>query len=185
MLVEHGAKVNGSDPWTPVEEALYWGMLAGAKRLVELGAEIRSLRAAAGLGAMTELEEFFDGDTLSNSAGAILSPFGDGVKGHGSSDAQVLLDNALAVASTNNQVDAAALLLDRGADVSSYPLGLHHGGTALHAAAWQGHEAVATLLLERGADRAAPDTSEDKSTAADWASWNGFPDLAKLLQPPT
>ncbi len=47
------------------------------------------------------------------------------------------------------QVDVAALLLDRGADVESKT---KDALTALHYAARYGHLDVATLLLDRGAD---------------------------------
>ncbi len=62
----------------------------------------------------------------------------------------------LFIACGEGQVDAARLLLDKGADVNRAD---YHGSTPLHLACAAGHLDVARLLLEKGAevDRATKD----------------------------
>ena len=54
-------------------------------------------------------------------------------------------------------LEAARLLLDRGADPGAINTNDHWGTTPLHAAAHANHKEIARLLLERGADVAARD----------------------------
>jgi ankyrin repeat protein len=54
-------------------------------------------------------------------------------------------------------LDAARLLLERGAEVDSLRSGGHYGTTPLHAAAHGNHRDIVRLLLEHGASAAAKD----------------------------
>ncbi len=151
--------------------------------LLDRGAAIPNLRAAAGLGRVDEMLRFFDdAGSLRPGAGEIHSPFGmleDA--GLGKGDQQVL-DNALVYSAMGGRLGAAEFLLDRGADVRVNPLGFHFQGTALHWAAIRGHRAVCELLLERGADPASEDLTIH-STAAGWAAHEGHEALAEFLVP--
>jgi ankyrin repeat protein len=62
--------------------------------------------------------------------------------------------------------DAVALMLDLGFPIESRG---SDGGTALHAAAYGGHAGTVRLLLERGADREACDTTW-AGTPLEWAA---------------
>jgi ankyrin repeat protein len=83
----------------------------------------------------------------------------------------------LDVAAANNRFDVAVLLLERGADV--HAAGRH--GTALHAAASQGHVALMTLLLNHGAD-ARSQSEEGRHSPLHLASLGrGHLDAVRLL----
>jgi len=56
-----------------------------------------------------------------------------------------------------------------------------YGRATVHSAAGAGHVAVAELLVERGADKAAGDSGGE--TAAELAASRGHVELAALLQP--
>jgi ankyrin repeat protein len=75
------------------------------------------------------------------------------------------------------------LLLDAGEDPNRYsPPGGHSHATPLHQAALAGHEAVARLLLERGARPDIPDLHHD-ATPSGWAAYAGHEALAQELAP--
>jgi cytochrome c len=75
----------------------------------------------------------------------------------------------------NGHVEAAALLLTRGADVN---LSSKWGGPPLFRAAWKGHRELLALLLANGADPLAAFNTE---TALHKASDSGCLDCVKLL----
>ncbi|KAI0181782.1 hypothetical protein GGR52DRAFT_55354 [Hypoxylon sp. FL1284] len=80
-------------------------------------------------------------------------------------------------AATFGLADVAARLLADGADPDAP--GSRFGGTALHGAAWRGHEAAARLLLEAGAD---PDRLDGERTSPlRLAVYTGNAALVRLL----
>ena len=81
----------------------------------------------------------------------------------------------LQYAATWGQVEAARLLLARGAGLTSA-----NGWTPLHYAAAEGHEAVARLLIDHGADVNAPAASDD-STPLHGAIIKRRTDVARVL----
>ncbi len=74
FLLAAGAMVESGAPWTPLEESVYWAHsdLSFWLRSVH-GAQVLSLRAAAGLGEVAEMERFLDGDLPAPGAGPALS----------------------------------------------------------------------------------------------------------------
>lgn len=76
--------------------------------------------------------------------------------------------------------DAVRLGLELGADVNAVACS-GHGETALHAAAGDGHLAIARLLVRAGADLTARDSSFD-STPLGWAEHCEQPALVEYLQ---
>jgi len=94
---------------------------------------------------------------------------------------QVALDDALMFACVCGQLDAARLLVTRGArgDVLLAPGG-RTPRTALHEAANRGHRAIVQQLVAAGART---DVREPRwnGTAADWATVGGHPEIALLL----
>ena len=71
-------------------------------------------------------------------------------------DRQQIVDNALVYAAAWCRIDAANLLLARGANINARPAGFDFTGTPLHYAALNGRWKMTAFLLEHGADPAAP-----------------------------
>ncbi|MGD9985377.1 ankyrin repeat domain-containing protein [Pseudonocardia sp.] len=100
--------------------------------------------------------------------------------------AQVVADRAgvIVVAAADGRRRGVELLLDLGVPVDTRGRGDAAGGerwhTALHEAAFRGDEAMATLLLDRGADPAVRDARFD-ATPAGWAAHAGHTRLAAVL----
>ena len=87
-------------------------------------------------------------------------------------DAEPYNGTALHWAVARRRPEAAAWLLDHGADIDRRAgFGGTRGVTPLHvAAAWEGSPDCARLLLERGADRTIKDAEQD-GTPASWAAF--------------
>ena len=49
LLLDHGAAIDGTGGWSPLEEALYWNNKDVIALLLERGAKVQNLRTAAGL----------------------------------------------------------------------------------------------------------------------------------------
>lgn len=180
FLIESGAAFDGEDVWTPLEEALYWANDDTAKLLIDRGARIRSLAAAAGLGNAEALDHFLAGDPLHPEAGPIRSPFAETVPDDLADDPAAIIDHALVMAANNGQIEAARRLVAAGARTNSRPPGYHWQGTALHAAVWRGDREMVQWLLSIGADPAIRDGLA-RSDAAGWAAHHGHPHLIELL----
>ncbi|MBN1457394.1 MAG: ankyrin repeat domain-containing protein [Sedimentisphaerales bacterium] len=84
---------------------------------------------------------------------------------------------ALHIAALYDQVDAAKLLIDSGADIE---VKAYMGFTPLHTAAYEGNTDMVTLLLDNGADKTAE--TEHSQTAQDIAIDLGSRSLITLLQ---
>jgi ankyrin repeat protein len=200
LLIDRRAAVDGTGGWTPLEEALYWNSKNVLALLLERGARVQNLRTAAGLGRTDLIENYFNADgTLKPEAGKINWPWGDleaiensnhDAKGKESlaarvnswsQDRQGIINNAFVYSCMHGHIDAAQLLLDKGAEINVIPGGFDYAGTGLHYAALNGHRSTVEFLLEHGADRNVKDTKVG-STAAGWAEYGGHPDLLDLLR---
>ena len=181
LLLDHGAAIDGVASWTPIEEALYWNSRDVLALLLERGAKVQNLRTAAGLGRTDLIESYFNADgTVKPEAGKINWPFGDNVNSW-SQDTQAIVNNAFVYACMHGHLDAAQLLLDKGAEINVIPNGFDYAGTGLHYAALNGHRAMVEFLLARGADRNIKDTKVN-STAAGWADHGGHAELRDFLR---
>ena len=200
LLLDHGAAIDGTGGWSPLEEALYWHSKDVIALLVERGAKVQNLRTAAGLGRTDLIEGFFNADgTLKPEAGKINWPWGDlesiaasnhdeaGKQSLGSrvkawsQDQQGIVNNAFVFACMHGHIDAAKLLLDHGAQINAIPGGFDYAGTGLHYAALNGYRAMVDFLLESGADKNIND-SKTGSPPANWADYGGHPEIRDLLR---
>lgn len=200
LLLDRGAAVDGDGGWSPIEEALYWNSRDALALLLSHGARIRNLRVAAGLGRTDAITAFFAPDgSLTPETGKIEWPFGDAEailqSNHPAAikrslvervrawpqTRQAIVDNAFVYACMHGHIDAAALLLERGAAIDAVPFGFDYAGTGLHYAAMNGHRAIVEFLLKRGADVTVRDAKLG-APAAGWAAHGGHPEIAQLLR---
>ena len=199
LLLDHGAALDGTGGWSPIEEALYWNSKDVLALLLERGAAVQNLRIAAGLGRTDLIEGYFNADgSLRPEAGKINWPWGgletiarsnfdqagrqklaDQVN-EWSQDRQGIINNAFVYACMHGHIEAARLLLQKGAEIDVVPGGFDYAGTGLHYAALNGQRAMVEFLLQQGADREVKDTKVG-STAAGWAEHGGHPELRDLL----
>lgn len=199
LLLDRGAAIDGTGGWSPLEEALYWNSRKMIALLLERGAKITNLRTAAGLGRTDLIESYFNADgSLKPEAGRINWPWGglDAIANSNhddkgkkslsdrvnswSQDRQGIVNNAFVYACMHGHIDAAKLLLEKGAEINVVPGGFDYAGTGLHYAALNGHRTMVEFLLGHGADRNVRDTKVG-STAAGWAEHGGHTDLRDLL----
>lgn len=161
VLIDHGAAVapTGAGRWTsPLITALVFGFTDAAQTLVQRGAPVDTLSAAAGLGRTGDVTR--------------MLPSADAGDRH----------RALALAAQLGHVDGVAALLDAGEDPNRYnPPGAHAHSTPLHQAIAAGHLAVVRLLVERGARPEVRDTIYD-ATALGWANHCNRPEIAAYLE---
>lgn len=200
LLLDRGAAIDGTGGWSPLEEALYWNSKDVVALLVERGAKVQNLRMAAGLGRTDLIESYFNPDgTLKPEAGKINWPWGDletiAQSNHPadgkqslsdrvnawSQDRQGIINNAFVYACAHGHIDAAKLLLEKGAEINVVAGGFDYAGTGLHYAALNGQRAMVEFLLNQGADRNVKDTKVG-STSAGWAEYGGHKDLLELLR---
>jgi hypothetical protein len=195
-LLDAGASINGSGGWSPLEEALYWGNDGVIDLLLKRGASIHNLRIASALGRVDLIEGFFNRNgTLKPDAGKIDWPFGDPLTlnlakpikeellakiARWSNTSQNIMNNAFVYACMHNRLEAAKLLLQKGADINAIPPGFDYAGTALHYAALRGHRTMVDFLLEHGADPNVKDSKVNNSPAG-WAAYAGHQDLKEHL----
>jgi ankyrin repeat protein len=200
LLLDRGAAIDGAGGWSPLEEALYWNNQNVVALLLERGAKVQNLRTAAALGRTDLIQNYFNTDgSLKPEAGKIDWPFGSlesiaaanrppavtqSLSDHinaWSQDRQGIINNAFVYACMHGHIDAAQLLLDKGAEINKVPGGFDYAGTGLHYAALNGHRAMVEFLLDHGADKSVKDTKVG-STAAGWAEYGKHPELLDLLQ---
>src|ERR1700730_7350408 len=195
LLLDSGAAIDGTGGWSPLEEALYWNSRDVLALLLERGAAVQNLRIAAGLGRTDLIGGYFNTDgSLKTEAGKINWPWGDLESNLGqpgredmlarinewSQDRQGIIDNAFVYACMHGHIEAAHLLLQKGAQINVVPGGFDFAGTGLHYAALNGQRAMVEFLLQQGADRDVKDTKVG-STAAGWAEHGGHLELRDLL----
>ena len=77
-------------------------------------------------------------------------------------------------------MDAAKLLLKRGAQINAIPPGFDYAGTGLHYAALNGHREMVEFLIAQGAKVDVKDTKVN-STPAGWAEHGGHEGLGQFL----
>ncbi len=195
-LLDAGAEINGMGSWSPLEEALYWSSNDVRDLLLKRGASVHNLRIAAGLGRTDLIESFFNSDgSLKPEAGKIAWPFGDPQDSNlpaqikeelqakieaWSNESQNIINNAFIYACMHNRIDAAKLLLDKGAEINTIPPGFDYAGTGLHNAAVNGHRAMVEFLIENAADENMRDEKVN-GTPAGWADYGGHGELKVYL----
>ena len=197
LLIDAGAALNGSGRWSPLEEALYWGNQGMVDLLLDRGASVQNLRIASGLGRVDLIEGFFNNDgSLKPEAGKIAWPFEEPEKSNLPSkikeelqgkiaawrnDRQSIVNNAFVYACMHGSIDAARLLLQKGAEIDAIPHGFDYAGTALHHAAVNGHRAMVEFLIAEGANVNVKDTKVG-GTPAGWAEYGGHLELRDFLK---
>jgi ankyrin repeat protein len=151
VLCDYGADPNGA-----VLPALYHGAFDGASALLRAGAK-DDLAIAAATGRADDARD-------------LLAASGDETR-----------QRALALAAQFGHREIVRMLLDAGEDPNRYsPPGGHSHATPLHQAALAGHDAVARLLVERGARLDIEDVHYH-GTPGDWAAYAGHAALAEEL----
>ncbi|MDQ3174888.1 MAG: ankyrin repeat domain-containing protein [Acidobacteriota bacterium] len=98
-----------------------------------------------------------------------------------SNDSRDILNNAFVYACMHNRLEAAELLLQKGADIDAVPPGFDYSGTGLHYAALRGHRTMVELLLEHGANPNVKDPKVNNSPAG-WAAYGGHKGLSDYLE---
>lgn len=200
VLLDSGAVIDGTGGWLPIEEALYWNSWNVLELLLERGAAVQNLRIAAGLGRTDLIEGYFNDDgSLKPEAGKINWPWGgletiansnhdqagkqslsDRVNDW-SQDSHGIINNAFVYACMHGHIEAAKLLLAKGAEISVVPGGFDYAGTGLHYAALNGYQAMVEFLLQNGANREVKDTKVG-SDGAGWAEHGGHLEIRDLLK---
>ena len=197
LMLDRGANINGTGTWSPLEEALYWNNRGVIDLLLERGASVHNLRMASALGRTELMESFFESDgKLKAEAGKIDWPFGKFEKSSlnsrikdelrakvagWSDDQQDIVNNAFVYACMHNQLEAAQLLLEHGAQIDAIPPGFDYSGTGLHYAAHNGHRPMVEFLIKQGARVDIKDTKVN-STAAGWAEHGGHAAIKEYLE---
>jgi len=97
-----------------------------------------------------------------------------------SNDRQSVINNAFVFACMHGHIEAAKLLLQKGAEMNAIPEGFDYAGTGLQNAALNGHRTMADFLIEHGADVNVKDAKVG-SNAAGWADYGGHPELKEYL----
>jgi ankyrin repeat protein len=181
-LIAAGASVHLSasgDGGTPLVQGLFYGAVAATERLASEAVTPGNLRTAAGLGRLDLIDQFIIGGKLSPAAGQhrqFYRPHNEFPAWTPSANPQEWLDEALIYAARNGRVDAAARLIDLGANVNAIP----YFASALHFAAHDGRREIVELLLDHGADATLIDRKYN-GIAEDWARHSGQNDIAQLL----
>jgi Ankyrin repeats (3 copies) len=184
LLLDSGAAIDGVTSWSPIEEALYWHNPRSVEMLLRRGASIHNLRIAAGLGRTDVIEAFFNAEgSLKPEAGKVDWPWRDLHEKFFSfaQDRQAVINNAFVYACMHGHIDAATLLMNKGAQVNVIPGGFDFAGTGLHYAALNGHQAMVEFLLEQGADVRIKDEKVG-GTAAGWAEYGRHPEVSDYLK---
>jgi ankyrin repeat protein len=197
LLLDCGAAINGAGSWSPIEEALYWNNQGVIDLLLKRGASVHNLRIASGLGLIDLVAGFFNSDgSLKPEAGKIAWPFGQPdnsnlptkIKdelvtklGRWSNDRQSVVDNAFVYACMHGHIEAAQLLLQKGAQLDAIADGFDYSGTGLHYAALNGHRGMVEFLVAQGANANIKDTKVG-GTPAGWAEYGGHVELKNYLE---
>jgi ankyrin repeat protein len=160
-LIDGGASVapRGEGNWTsPIETALVFGFRDAAQALVDRGAPIETLAAAAGLGRIDDVRR--------------MLPSAPPIDRH----------RALALAAQSGHPAIVELLIDAGEDPNRYnPPGTHSHSPPLHQAIAAGQLEVVKTLIARGARLDLRDTIYQGSPL-DWAKHCQKPEIAEYLR---
>ena len=140
-----------------------------ARLLIEAGATV-DLRFAAGANRVDLMAEFFNaGGKLKQGIGHLYHPDPDTLL----TDEQILVE-ALNFAAYSGALEAAAFLLDRGADINGFAGAFRsydRGSTPLHKTVVADQLEMARFLLSRGADSLVGDVRFD-NTPYGWTNYN-------------
>ena len=154
LLLDRGADPTIETPLpggTALLHALVWGAVEIADVIAERCKAPGNLRVAAGLGDLDALAALWDvSGKLTPDAGArrgYYRPNYGWYPWQPRNSEQEILDEGLIYAATNGREEAAAYLLERGANVN----GEVYGTTALIRAAWKGRHTMIDWLLDHGA----------------------------------
>jgi len=178
ILLDAGVGLDDGEPWTAVEESLYWGHRDMAEHLVnERGARLETLVSAAMIGDLKKVRSYFNDGTLSAGALPVYFPWGP----FDDSTEEDALAQAFIMAMRHKQYDVASFLLDRGADIDGITNSHHEECTALHLAASINDIEMVDWLLERGASGSVKDTRFN-ATAQGWAEHLGRSEVAAHLK---
>ena len=196
-LLAHGVHVDGPDRMgIPMAHALFFGFTQLSEDLADRGASL-DLRFAAGLGRLKVMESFFEPDgRLRDRAGALADPYASSGRPHREKRTRhLVMHQALLFATLHGRLDAAALLLDRGASPSALVPGTDIGATCLHRLSALGSFGstgnvdeiqewrlpTIKFLLDHGAD---PNVRDDRagSTPLDWALRSKADRVAAVLR---
>lgn len=155
LLIERGAALELEFPLpgaTALIHALVWGASGRAEAIAAHCLAPMNLRVGAGLGRLDLLA------TMVTNDGALAPGAGRGRDAYrpnygwyawqSSDTPQEILDEALIYAATSGRTEAAAFLVERGADID----GVAYETRPLIRAAWRGHLETVDWLLDRGAD---------------------------------
>lgn len=146
----------GADPTGGMMPALSHGELEAAEKLIERGAKLNLVSAAA-IGKAELVQQFLDDASSEHK------------------------HQAFAMAAQHGRNEALKILLDAGEDPSRFnPAGFHAHSTPLHQAAFAGHEQTVVLLLDHGADPNIEDAIFHGKPSG-WAKHSGQTEIAKLL----
>jgi ankyrin repeat protein len=160
VLIDYGASLgpHGEGTWTsPLITALVFGFTDAAQTLVERGAPIDTLAAAAGLGRIADVIRMLPSATADDR------------------------HRALALASQLGHPDVVGVLLDAGEDPNRYnPPGTHAHSPPLHQAIAAGHLDVVKVLVQFGARLDLKDTIH-QGTPLGWAKYCEKPAIAEYL----
>lgn len=179
IFCEAGAKADGIDnDGMPLSMALGFRYPAAARALVDCGARIDNLPAAAGVGSIDLVREYVDPAAAKVSVECRFpNPGKDLFPRSVAPHPDPTLQQALVFACMCGRIDVAQLLIDTGVDVNGGP---RQGVTALHESCYQGQVECVRLLLHSGADPTQRDQMWD-STAIGWADGGKQPALIDEL----
>ena len=157
-------------------------------------------RFTTGLGRTDLIESFFNDDgSLKPDAGRINWAWGDLQVIEASNfdsagkeklaakfrswinDRQSVINNAFVYACMHGHIEAAQVLLEKGAQIDAIPGGFDYSGTGLHYAALNGHRAMVEFLIKQGANVNIKDTKAG-STPAGWAEYGGHFEIKDYLE---
>jgi ankyrin repeat protein len=160
-LIDGGATITpkGEGTWTsPIETALVFGFRDAAEALIERGAPVDTLAAAAGTGREDAVRR--------------MLPTATPLDRH----------RAIALAAQCGHPAIVEMLIDAGEDPNRYnPPGTHSHSPPLHQAIAAGHLSVVKRLIDRGARLDLRDTIY-QSTPLGWAKYCDKPDIAAYLE---
>ena len=181
LLLDRGASIDGTGGWSPLEEALYWNSRDVIALLLERGAKVLNLRVAAAVGRTDWIENAFNSDgSLKPEAGKIDWPFRSHEPPAPANYQQATINNAFVYACMHGRIDAAQLLIGKGAEINAIPAGFDYAGTGLHYAALNGQREMVGFLLAKGADKTIKDAKVG-STPAGWAEYGKHQELIAIL----